>query len=214
MYKLTYLLGFIVLFTGLDIKAQIIPGEANFITSAKEKGSFSISSSGKSSTILFSSSDHAGVKRALKDLQTDIGKVTSFIPKLSSDTIPKEKEIIIAGTIGNSQVIERLIKSKKIDVSGIEGKWECYLIQVVNKPLPGISKALVVAGSDKRGTIYGIYDISEMIGVSPWYWWADVPVNHKDALFVKEGRYVQGPPSVKYRGIFLNDEAPALNQLG
>jgi hypothetical protein len=210
MYKLIYLFTIVALFTGLDIIAQVIPGEVNFITSVKEKGSFTISSSGRSSPILFSSADHAGVLIALKDLQTDIGKVTSFIPKLAADTIPGEKEIIIAGTIGKSQVIDRLINSKKIDVSGIEGKWECYLIQVVNKPLPGISKALVIAGSDKRATIYGIYEISEMIGVSPWYWWGDVPVNHKDALFVKNGRYVRGSPSVKYRGIFLNDEAPAL----
>ena len=77
-------------------------------------------------------------------------------------------------------------------------------------PCPVLTGALVIAGSDKRGTIYGIYDLSEQIGVSPWYWWADVPVAHKDALFVKPGKYVQGPPAVKYRGIFLNDEAPAL----
>jgi hypothetical protein len=77
--------------------------------------------------------------------------------------------------------------------------------------LPGIASGLIIAGSDKRGTIYGIYDLSEQIGVSPWYWWADVPVQHKNALFVRPGRYVQGPPAVKYRGIFLNDEAPALS---
>ncbi len=75
---------------------------------------------------------------------------------------------------------------------------------------PGVSQALVIAGSDKRGTIFGIYDLSEQIGVSPWYWWADVPAVHRDALFVKPGSYVQGPPAVKYRGIFLNDEAPDL----
>ena len=82
---------------------------------------------------------------------------------------------------------------------------------MVPRPLPGVANGLIIAGSDKRGTIYGIYDLSEQIGVSPWYWWADVPVQHRDALFVKPGRYVQGPPAVKYRGIFLNDEAPALS---
>jgi hypothetical protein len=74
-----------------------------------------------------------------------------------------------------------------------------------------VESALVIAGSDKRGTIYGIYDLSEQIGVSPWYWWADVPVAHKDAIFVRPGKYVQGEPAVKYRGIFLNDEAPSLS---
>ncbi len=78
-------------------------------------------------------------------------------------------------------------------------------------PLPGVDQALVICGSDKRGTIYGIYEISEQIGVSPWYWWADVPATHHDNLFIKAGTYVQGPPSVKYRGIFLNDEAPDLS---
>ena len=88
------------------------------------------------------------------------------------------------------------------------------MIQVVPNPLPGVDSALVIGGSDKRGTIYGIYDLSEQIGVSPWYWWADVPAQHQDQLFVKAGRFVQGPPAVKYRGIFLNDEAPDLTQLG
>jgi hypothetical protein len=97
------------------------------------------------------------------------------------------------------------------DTAPIAGKWESFLIQAVPKPLPGVAGALVIAGSDKRGTIYGIYDLSEQIGVSPWYWWADVPVGHRDALFVKPGRFVQGEPAIKYRGIFLNDEAPALS---
>src|ERR1051326_4832968 len=78
-------------------------------------------------------------------------------------------------------------------------------------PLPGIDRALVIAGSDKRGTIYGVYDLSEQIGVSPWYWWADVPVTPHSDLFVKPVRRVHGSPVVKYRGIFLNDEAPALS---
>ncbi|NJK98213.1 MAG: glycosyl hydrolase, partial [Bacteroidales bacterium] len=106
--------------------------------------------------------------------------------------------------------IDQLVKSKKLDVKDIEGQWETFLIQVVEKPMAGVDRALVIAGSDKRGTIYGIYDVSEQIGISPWYWWSDVPVAHKEALWVKPGRYVQSP-SVKYRGIFINDEAPALS---
>src|SRR5262249_3839449 len=97
-----------------------------------------------------------------------------------------------------------------IDVAAIKGQWESYLLQVVSDPLPDVKSALVIVGSDKRGTIYGIYDLSQQMGVSPWYYWADVPVVHRDAVFVKAGKYVQGPPAVKYRGIFLNDEAPAL----
>jgi hypothetical protein len=75
----------------------------------------------------------------------------------------------------------------------------------------GTARALVVAGSDPRGTIYGIYDISEQIGVSPWYWWADVPIRRRDDIYALPGPKVQGSPSVKYRGIFLNDEQPGLS---
>jgi hypothetical protein len=79
-------------------------------------------------------------------------------------------------------------------------------LQVVKDPLPGVEQALVIAGSDRRGTIFGIYQLSEMLGVSPWYWWADVPVKKQNFIGVRGDRLVQGPPAVKYRGIFLNDE--------
>ncbi len=102
------------------------------------------------------------------------------------------------------------MQEKKVDVHGIAGAWEASLVQSVDKPFPGVDRALVIAGSDKRGTIYGMFGISEQIGVSPWYWWADVPVKHHKALYVLPGRHSDGPPSVMYRGIFLNDEWPAL----
>jgi hypothetical protein len=118
--------------------------------------------------------------------------------------------VILVGTLGKSASIDRLVHDGKIESAAISGKWESFLIETVANPLPGISEALVIAGSDKRGTIYGVYDLSEQIGVSPWYWWADVPVHHQGILTVKPGTFTQGPPAVKYRGIFLNDEAPAL----
>jgi hypothetical protein len=101
-----------------------------------------------------------------------------------------------------------LVEAGKIDAEVIAGKWECFVITTVDNPLPGIDQALVIAGSDKRGTIFGIYEISEQVGVSPWYWWADVPSKHHENLLIKAGTYVQGPPVVKYRGIFINDEEP------
>ena len=107
--------------------------------------------------------------------------------------------------------MDRLIRAGKIDGGDISNQWESFFIQTVSKPFPGIESALVICGSDKRGTIYGIYDLSEQIGVSPWHYWADVPAKHHDQLFVKAGKFIQGPPSVKYRGIFINDEAPALS---
>jgi hypothetical protein len=160
--------------------------------------------------LYISPDDFPGVIRALNDLKSDIGKVTGRSPELSLGK-PKGHECpVFVGTLGKSKLIDGLVRSKKLDVSGIQGQWEHYLIQVVAKPMPGVEQALVVVGSDKRGTIYGIYDISEKIGVSPWYWWADVPVAHQERLYVKSGSYSEGP-SVKYRGIFINDEAPALS---
>lgn len=99
----------------------------------------------------------------------------------------------------------------KINVASTKGKWESFTSAIVQKPLDGVDQALVLAGSDKRGTIYAIYDISEQIGVSPWYWFADVPPKKHDALYALPKTKVQGPPSIKYRGIFINDEAPALS---
>jgi len=192
------------------IRAQSSFGTRQFISAEKSKGDFTISAGGKSTPLLVSSKDWTGVSRALRDLQTDIGKVTSSLPGLAIDSIPDSHELIIAGTIGKCDLIDMLIKNGKIDAEKIGGKWESFLIQVVKRPLKGVKRALIVAGSDKRGTIYGIYEISRQIGVSPWYWWADVAVNRNKNLFAKPFIYIEGPPSVKYRGIFLNDEAPDL----
>ena len=158
-----------------------------------------------------SSKDYPGVIRALNDLQEDVGRVTNAKPEVSLDKIPNAKEIVIAGTLGKSLVIDKLISDKKINVDKIKGQWDAYQIQVVENPLPNVKRALVIAGSNKRGTIYGIYDISEKIGVSPWYWWADVPVKKQSDLYINSNFKTTSKPAVKYRGIFLNDEAPALS---
>ena len=185
-------------------------GEIQFVANLPEQGGFPICEECSVAVIGVATNDFAGVIRAAGDLQADIARVTGLTPKLHSGKPDSGANVILIGTIGKSQIIDHLIREKKIDVSGIAGKWESFFLQVVPKPLPGIENALVICGSDKRGTIYGIYDLSEQIGVSPWYFWADVPPKHHDQLFVKAGKFVQGPPSVKYRGIFLNDEAPDL----
>ncbi len=171
---------------------------------------FAITVLGKSAPVYGDTNDYPGVLRALKDLQTDIGKVTGVTPEMYTGSVPKGKTVVIAGTLGKSNAIDQLVKSGKINMEKIRGQWETFQIQVVPKPMPGIEEALVIVGSDKRGTIYGIYEVSAKIGVSPWYWWADVPIPHKDALIVSREACIQGPPSVKYRGIFLNDEYPNL----
>ncbi len=162
------------------------------------------------SSIHLDAGEHQGVTRAAGDLQADVERVSGKLPDLRRGIPSAAKAVVLIGTLGKSPLIDGLAKSGKINARSIAGKWESFLIATVSNPLPGVEQALVIAGSDKRGTIYGIYELSEQIGVSPWHWWADVPVKRKSAIFIKEGTHVQGPPAVKYRGIFLNDEEPAL----
>ncbi|HZL78961.1 MAG TPA: glycosyl hydrolase 115 family protein, partial [Candidatus Limnocylindrales bacterium] len=185
-------------------------GQTQYVETIPGQGSFPIVRQRVAANVFVDSNDFTGVLRATGDLQADIARVTSVAPAITHAEKKLAANAIIIGTIDKSEVIDRLIREGKIDASQTMGKWESFFIQVVPEPLPGIESALVIVGSDKRGTIYGIYDLSEEIGVSPWYWWADVPVQHHDALFVKAGKFAQGPPAVKYRGIFLNDEQPAL----
>ena len=185
-------------------------GEPQFVAGTPDKDGFPIYEKNSVAAICVDTNDLAGVIRAANDLQADIARVTGRTPKLFADKKNSSANVIFIGTIGKSRFIDELIREKKIDVSEIRNQWESFFLQVVPKPFPGIENALVICGSDKRGTIYGIYDLSEQIGISPWHYWADVPAKHRDALFVKAGKFVQGPPSVKYRGIFLNDEAPDL----
>ncbi len=186
-------------------------GQTRYVNHVSSKGSFSLAQKGDVAAIYVDSLDYPGVVRAVNDLQADIARVTGRTAKVTHEETSLGKHTVVIGTIGKSKIIDQLVKDGKVDVAQVAGKWESFLIQVVLKPLPDVENALIIAGSDKRGTIYGIYDLSEQIGVSPWYWWADVPVEHRDNLFIKAGRYIQGPPAVKYRGIFINDEAPALS---
>ncbi len=185
----------------------------SYVSAIPAKEKFTLAAAGRVAPLWISSQDYPGVMRSLKNLQTDIKSVTGVLPELIIDTIPAGAEIVIAGTLGRSPVLDKLVQDKKLDVRDIAGKWESFLIQVIEKPLPGVERALVIAGSDKRGTIFGIYELAAKIGVSPWYWWADVPVRKQSSLYVNPVRYTLGEPAVKYRGIFINDEAPALTGL-
>ena len=200
------LLGLFLLLSG-----SFATGQVRYVKSVYEPGSFTIVQGKSVARIYVDENDYKGVVRAAGDLQTDVERVCNLKPAIAHGTQGLGPNTIIVGTLGKSELLDRLAREGKIDAAAISGKWESYLIQVVPRPLPGVASGLIIAGSDKRGTIYGVYDLSGQIGVSPWYWWADVPVEHRGALYVKAGSYVQGPPSVKYRGIFLNDEAPDLS---
>ncbi|HEV2691612.1 MAG TPA: glycosyl hydrolase 115 family protein [Verrucomicrobiae bacterium] len=146
------------------------------------------------------------VLRAAGDLAEDFARVTGMKPALAGMASTNKDVRIIIGTLGESPVVDRLAAEGRLDVKGISGQWESYVLQIVTDPLPGVDRALVIAGSDRRGTIFGIYQLSAMIGVSPWHWWADVPVAQKKALALGGQIIKQGPPGVKYRGFFINDE--------
>ncbi|RGP73132.1 hypothetical protein FLONG3_6448 [Fusarium longipes] len=168
-------------------------------------------------TIVVDQLDHPGIIRAAKDLAQDFGRTTKSDPSpvvlLSSEkdyaNITTEAAILV-GSIGSSSLIKRLKETGKLGTEAIDGKWESFATSLINEEVGNIKKALVIAGSDKRGTIYGIYTLSEQIGVSPWYWWADVPPKYNQTIHAIDKKTVHGGPSVRHRGIFLNDEAPAL----
>ncbi|KAK6434988.1 hypothetical protein LTR95_008823 [Oleoguttula sp. CCFEE 5521] len=190
---------------------------------------------GSSVQIYAEQSDWPAVLRTADDLALDFGRVTGTngsvillkdggVPTLNASMIfnvtgrngfavnaaSMKGGAIIAGTIGNSSIINSLISAGKIDVSAIEGTWEAYVSTVVDNPIEGVSRAVVIAGSNRRGTIYGLYSISEQIGISPWYWYADSPPQKHSGIWAQTTTVVQKSPSVRYRGFFINDEAPAL----
>lgn len=187
-------------------------GERPFVTFDAARDAVVLARAGQAARIVVDPADFAGVRRAAADLQGDVERVSGVRPALvTSATVARGSDVVIVGTLGRSALIDRLARAHKIDTKALRGKWEGYLVQAVRNPLPGVARALVVAGSDKRGTIYGLYTVSEQIGVSPWHWWADVPAPHHDVLAVAAGTRVADAPVVRYRGIFLNDEAPALS---
>ena len=168
---------------------------------------FTLIENGNPISLLLDETDDIGVQIAAKALQKDFKMVSGKEAKILNE--PSEKSVVIIGTL-ESKYIKQIIKNKKLDKKELEGKYEKYIMTTIANPIEGVDEALVIAGSDKRGTIYGIYELSEQIGVSPWYDWADVPVYEQKNISLAKGTYTAGEPAVKYRGIFLNDEAPCL----
>ncbi len=168
---------------------------------------------GKVAAIICDENDFKGVRRAAADLAEDISRVCGVKPR-QADRVSVSPSIIV-GTLGKSRLIDDLVEKGSLDVSVLRGKWESFCITT----LEGDTPRLVIAGSDRRGTIFGIYELSEQLGVSPWYWMADAPVKKRVSAYVAAGSYASGEPKVKYRGIFINDEWPSFgtwcgNQFG
>ena len=181
------------------------------IFTKNETGAFPIVAAKKATSIYVSANDYWLVQKAASLLQTDIEKVTGVQPD-TTHALPQATNIIIIGSLDQSPLINQLVQTKKLRVDSIKGKWEAFQLQVIRKPWPGVEKALVIAGSDRRGTAYGVFELSKLLGVSPWYWWADVPVKTNPELWYNSSVKQYQSPGVTYRGIFLNDEAPALSE--
>jgi hypothetical protein len=202
MKRIIILLSLIFFVNGLSAQ--------KFISDKKENGNFPIVSQ-TATAICTDENDDWLIQKAASLFQNDIEKVSEKKPEIIHAIPSATTNVIIIGSIKNSTLIQQLIQSKKINVDSIKNKWEAYQIQIVKNPFKGIGSALVITGGDKRGTAYGVFELSKEIGVSPWYWWADVPVKKKKEIYVSKNIFVHARPLVKYRGIFINDEAPAFS---
>ena len=163
----------------------------SFVTFTEQRGALSLAGA----TIGYSDQEPKAVQIAAANLQQDIASVMGFTPTKSNTPT------ILIGTVGCNKQIDQWVKQKVL--KDLKGKREKFVITTIDGQL-------VIAGSDRRGTVYGIYELSQQMGVSPWYWWMDVPVTKRDYVGILPGQYTDGEPAVEFRGLFLNDEAPCL----
>jgi hypothetical protein len=170
-------------------------------------GSFPLVSSGRAAELYLAPQDEAHLGLVANAFASDVERVTGVRPRIvHSVENPSATNLVIIGIAGESPELRKLANANQLETSSIAGQWESAITTVVQKPFPGVRRALVIAGSDRRGAAYALFTLSRQMGVSPWNWWADVPVARHDSVFVRANQIVQPSPSVQYRGIFLNDE--------
>lgn len=185
----------------LVMSVMAVDAADRFVSFVPVQGdSFALIVDSQPATIILDDGVDEAVVIAAHSLAKDFGRVCGTDAAVNPASAGCGR--IVIGTVG-TPTVDRLIRQKRIVASDIKGKREKYL-------LLNVDGDLVIAGSDRRGTVYGIYELSRQMGVSPWYWWADVPVVHRSEAYVLPGIYTDGEPAVEYRGIFLNDEAPCL----
>jgi hypothetical protein len=192
MKKLTILLAVLAV---VSLKAA----DPTWVRDTYTSGDFRLAQGERLAPICVAPEDFECVRLAAALLAGDVERVTGRKPVLVTTAEKRSDSAVVIGTLGQSPLIDRLVAAGKLDATRIQSQWESFLITAVDG-------SLVIAGSDRRGTAYGVFELSRAIGVSPWYWWADVTPEHRDNLFVAAGTRKFGPPSVQYRGIFINDE--------
>lgn len=195
-FSVVSLIGFSMFFSSLHAAGIVVSNNAS-------GGSFPLVANNIAAPIVVDIADAEVVRIVAQAFSGDVKLLTGATPLIKNSidtTFP-----VIIGTLGKSALINQLAALGKIDKSRLEGKWETFCISVVNNPLPEVEKALVIAGSDPRGTAFGVFELSRKMGVSPWVWWADVIPETRNGIYIS-GDNVFGPPAVKYRGLFINDE--------
>ena len=178
--------------------------QAPLVTFAPGAPGLTIASTSGAADIVTAANDYPVVSIAAHDLANDIASVSGRTPHVAAAS--RARDQIWIGTLDHMPAIDRLVAAHRLDIGTLKGAWESFVIATIDRPAPGIDHALVIVGSDRRGTAYGVYELSRAIGVSPWHWWADVTPERHATIHALPGSRRFGPPSVKYRGIFLNDE--------
>jgi hypothetical protein len=197
MSRFLVTLAFCSIIFPVSIKAE----ENVHISIQPVKGGFSLTNC----SIIDDESDFFVVKKTASLFAVDIESATGIKPIVSNHISNLKGRIILLGTLGHNKLIDQLVNNGKLNISDIKGGWEQFKIQRINNPFKGVQQALIIVGSDRRGTAYGALSISEAIGVSPWSWWADVPIKKHARVYVTSN-VTSKTPSVRYRGIFINDE--------
>ena len=173
-------------------------------------GSFALIDGGRPATVMVDENADPAVRRVAKSFAEDLERVSGRRAQLVSGGHRPKGPVVMIGVIGESAQIDSLVGAGKLELDGLDGEWEGFRIKVIERPWPDVPRALVIAGSDRRGAVFGTYDLSERMGVSPWYWFADLPTKRRSEVLVTAGERHEHP-GVRYRGFFINDEDPAFS---
>jgi hypothetical protein len=176
--------------------------------SHQTQGSFALIKDGRPAAVLVDAAADSAVRHVADAFAADLQRVSGHAAQRPETANEAKGALVVIGVLGHSTLVDGLVRSGKIDANDIQGQWEAYRQIVVDRPFPEVERALVIVGADRRGAVYGTYDLSEQIGVSPWYWFADVPIEPRANMFVTAGSH-RDQPKVRYRGFFINDEEPA-----
>jgi hypothetical protein len=180
------------------------------MSAAERRRAFPLIARGQPATVLVDAEADSAVRHVAESFAADLGRVSGSAPAAPVSALPASGAVVVIGVLGQSAILDRLVAAGRLDVAGLSGEWEAFRRVVVEHPFPGVARALVIVGSDRRGAVFGAYDLSERIGVSPWHWFADVPVARRQTLLIP-ATPVSDRPRVKYRGFFINDEDPSFS---